>query len=151
MGSQNHGRLPPEHHAFCVSLSVGMLSKGWLCDKRDIKAAIREHLKDNNLPEINSNSIQLIISKAKEQILEEQKVTKEEGQMNSVLYYRSVIQETSATISEKLKAVERIDKVLGLEQHNSPVGLDPDAAAKSIRDCIADVDNMYGAVDDPTD
>lgn len=150
MGSQNHGRLPPKHHEACVSVAIALLNQGWLCNKRDIKIAVRKYLTDNDLPSINSNSMQLIISKAKERILEEQQVTKAEGQMNSVLFYRSVIQASDVKTSDKLKAVERIDKVLGLEQHNSPVGGDADDIAKLIRDKVAQVDTMYGVVDDTT-
>ena len=79
--------------------------------KGEIKLAVKEVLGTDP----SHRSIETLLSKAREQMRSEGNISKDEQKDESVEFYKSVLRNKRANFYMKLKARERLDNILGLE------------------------------------
>lgn len=84
-----------------------------------------------------------LITEAREKLRDRMGITKEEGRNEAIAFYESVIRDPQSDFSAKIKAQERIDKILGLEFTGAKSDT-VDEYARKIREAIADQDKAYG-------
>lgn len=90
-----------------VALVKKMLCGGYA--KCDVKRLIASKFG------VDFRTIERYLARARREILDDIGIPKDEHQGNSLTFYKSVLSDPKARNFEKLKAQERIDKLLGLE------------------------------------
>lgn len=100
--------------------------------KFNIKAMLTKHFVDNGLPAPSGNSIERILSRAREALATRINKSRADHRGEAYALYDSILNDPHASIKDKLYAQERIDKLLGLEVKvaDSPAVDSSDAASK---------------------
>lgn len=99
-----------------------------------IKAMLIKHFIENGLPAPSGNSIERILSRAREALASRINKSRTDHRGEAYALYDSILNDPMASIKDKLYAQERIDKLLGLEvkQADIPVEMDQKEAASRI-------------------
>ena len=100
--------------------------------KYAIKKMLIKHFADNGLPAPSGNSIERILSRAREALAARINKSRTDHRGEAYALYDSILNDPCASIKDKLYAQERIDKLLGLEikQADSPVVDQAEAASR---------------------
>jgi hypothetical protein len=101
---------------------------GQMVPKGQVKTLLRRRYQNRSGKPISARTCEDYISRAREKLIEWTQKPKEEHVTEAAAYYVTTIQNAQATISEKLRARERLDALYGI---NAPIrhahGGDPDA------------------------
>lgn len=131
--------IPEDVRDDVVDLLVDAISQKW--HKSQMKTAIRECFKGSEFADPSTATIERLISEARAELRNRLGVDRGDEKLNAIAVYEAVIRDPNATHGERIKAQERIDKILGLE--NKGGADDADDRAKAIRDELAKLDGMF--------
>lgn len=84
-----------------------------------------------------------LMTEAKEKLRNRMGITRDEGRNEAIAFYESVIRDPNSDFSAKIRAQERIDKILGLEFTGAKSDT-VDEFARKIREALEDQDKAYG-------
>jgi len=96
-----------------IKLCADLLGRGYR--KCDIKLILSRQY------DIGYRTCENYLSRARAMLLDELGISREEARSRSVDLYRSVMKDETASNRERLLACQRLDKVLGLEDHSVKV------------------------------
>ena len=96
-----------------VKLCMDLLGRGYR--KTDIKVVVKKQYG------VSYRTVENYLSRARAMLLDELGTTREEQRSRSLDLYRSVLKDSTSSARERILAQQRIDKVLGLEDHQIKV------------------------------
>lgn len=117
-----------------VAMAASMLAQR--CHKSQVKAAVRNAVHDGKL---STHSCEKVITLARRRLVEATAIAAQDHRNQAYQFYTSVLQNPHARPLEKIKAQERIDKLLGLE---SPLVLQHTGAGGGPIQVVAALKNL---------
>lgn len=103
----NPGRTPDDELEERVELTYRLLADG--LRKSEIKLALKEQY------QISARTAENYLARARERQLLELREERESHRASALAFYKRVVSDPNAKISDKLQAQKRIDQLLGLE------------------------------------
>lgn len=137
VGAQGH--IPPDQKEAIIELLMDGLATRMF--KSQLKKLVRQCLKGTAWGDLSHVAIEKMITEAKRRLRDEVGISREEGRASSIALYESIIRDPDADRALKIRAQERIDKVLGLE-YQGAAGDDPDDIASQIRAALCEQNEL---------
>jgi len=118
-----------------IDLVCDMLARRWA--KSKIKKAVRSHAVKLDLiqdeEDVSAQILEQLVARARDTLTNRITQVKSEAFGRSIAFYESMIASTVSTPRDKIRAQERLDKLLALEpQFQAPGGDDLDALRASL-------------------
>lgn len=111
--------------------------------KYQLKQLIRLSLQKSEFADPCARTCEDFISEAKQLLRETICTDRDEGRKQSIMVYEQIIANPHTKTADRIKAQERLDKILGLE-HTGNIQDDADDVARRIRETLAEQESAYG-------
>lgn len=123
-----------------VAAAAEYLGRGWY--KHVVKTAMRKQFK--HLRECSANTWERILREGRARLREERGETVKETKACALDFYRTIVADEHAKLSDRLRAQERIDQICG---HDAKFGdsADPEESAEAVIEFLKELD---GGVDE---
>lgn len=132
--------IPEDVREEIIDLCAEAIAEGQF--KSSLKRIVRACLKGSEHEDVSTVTIERIITDARVKVRESAGITKEDGQTDAIAFYQKVLRDPNASNIDKLRARERIDKLLGLENKTGQIA-DAEEVARVVRDEIIAQEALY--------
>jgi hypothetical protein len=97
---------------------------------------------------VTARAVEDYLSRAKEKLRDKSGKTRAEHQIDSLQFYESVLNGPDSTLRDRMDAQARIDKLLGLEDGNTPGGSVATPIINVIEQVVTSRDDIKGKADE---